>query len=88
MRIHEELILIKLDLSRRHPRIALHSRKSTLRIILMKLSVIIEMLGLKSFIINKRKLENTNNTTHCHKEYRQVEVERHARVSKDIKDRH
>jgi len=49
-KIFEEIILKKLDLRSTFPRWVLYTRKSAIRIIIMKPSIIINMLALKVYI--------------------------------------
>ena len=68
-RIYKEPLLIKLGLGKKFSRIVLYKRKSALGIGLMKPSIIIAILKLKSYIGNKRKQGNATKSINIQEEY-------------------
>ena len=82
-RIYEELILIKLGLGRKFPRIVLYKRTSALGIGLMKPSTIIAILKLKSYIGNKQKQGNATKSINIQEEYQEVEARRRITLGED-----
>ena len=54
MRISEPVILVKLELNKKFPRIILYTRKIALGIEIMKLSTIIVLLVIKLYLEHKR----------------------------------
>ena len=87
-RIYEEPMLMKLGLSKKFPRAALCSRKSTLGIGLMEPSTIVDVLKLKLFIGSMRKRGNSANYTQCQLEHQVVEAGRNIRLGENPKLRH
>jgi len=74
-RIYEELLLIKLGLSRKFPRDILHSRKSALGVGIMKPTTIIDMLKAKLFLGNVRRKGVTYVAIKLQEEYLKVRLE-------------
>ena len=87
-RIYEELLLIKLGLSRNFPRDVLYSRKSALGVRIMMPSTIINMLKAKLYIGNKRKGGIVKEAIELQEEYICVELGREISISYDPKERY
>ena len=68
-KIYEEPMLIKLGFSKKFPRTAFYTRKSTLGVGIMKSETIIAILKLKQYIGNMRKLGNAGKLIRVQEEY-------------------
>ena len=87
-RIYEEPTLMKLGLSKKFLRTALHSLKSVLGAGLTEPSTIVDELKLKLFIDNMRKRGNAENSIQCQLEYQVAEAGRNIKFGKNPKLRH
>ena len=68
-KMHEIILLIKIEWSRNFPRNALCSRKSALVIGLHKLNTTIEAMKLKLCVENEKRIENSGCLIKAHKEH-------------------
>ena len=82
-RLYEAPMLMKLGFSRNFPRHTLYSRRSALGIGLMKPNTIIDMMKLKLYLGNKRKLGNTNEAVVAQEDMRNIEAGRNVKMGED-----
>ena len=87
-RIYEAPMLTKLGFSRTFPWHTLYSRRSALGIGLMKPNTIIEMMKLKLYLGNKRKVGNANEAIIAQEDMRNIEAGRNVQMGEDPQKRY